>query len=146
MTNMQLALKKAGASVPLTKRVWLWLKDHPGKTAAEIAVALGEARAGHVSNALFGLKSRGMVSAENAQARSRYNRGVCVYTALGKEYELLPVRNFSAPPAKHFANTPVPEAAKLPAEKPVGEFAINVENMTLADARVLYAQLKEIFG
>ena len=79
-----------------------------------------------------------------ASTYRRSNKGrtfVNLYTAMGAEFELLPKRK--TPPvvvAKHFADTPVPEP-----EKVVGKFAINVENMTLRDAKALYLQLKAIF-
>jgi len=151
MTTMNLAIKNALLLPPLNKRIWLWLKDHPNKTAREIELAIGETRPGHVSNAVSDLHSRGMLSAcavnQSVYPHGRKtNRGrsfVNVYTALGSEFELLPrPKTPSKVIAKHTANTPVPPTQ----EKPVEKFAINIENMTLNEARTLYLKLKEFFG
>lgn len=151
MTTMNLAIKNTLLLPPLNKRIWLWLKDHPNKTAREIELALGETRPGHVSNSVSDLHTRGMVSAR-AVNNSVYphgrktNRGrslVNVYSALGSEFELLP--RPKAPSkiiAKHTASTPLPPEP----EKPVAKFAINIESLTLSDARALYLKLKEFFG
>jgi len=144
---MTIAMKNAGLSVPLNKRIWLWLKDHPGKAATELEVALGERRSGYVSSALNDLFQRGMVTCVKTRgsAYRHSNKGrtfVNLYTAVGTEYELLPKRKTPpAAPAKHFADTPVPAP-----EKVVGKSEINIENMTLTDARALYMRLKEFFG
>jgi len=151
MTTMNLAIKNTLLLPPLNKRIWLWLKDHPNKTAREVASALGELRSGHVSNAMHDLLVRDMVSVSivNASVYSRSlkpkpgSKFVGVYAALGREFELLPKRKTqSTVVAKHVANTPVPPEP----EKPVAKFAINIENMTLSEARALYFKLQEFFG
>jgi hypothetical protein len=151
MTTMNLAIKNTLSVPPLNKRIWLWLKDHPNKTAREIELAIGETRPGHVSNSVSDLYTRGMVSARavnnsvypNARKTNRGRSFVNVYAALGSEFELLPrPKTPSKVIAKHTANTPVPSEP----EKPVAKFAINIENMTLSEARALYLKLKEFFG
>lgn len=148
MNTMTAAIKSAGLAVPINKRVWLWLKDHPNKTAGEIACALGIAREANVPGTLNDLASRGMVVSTIVPRAHNVRRGpalVKAYSTRGAEFELLPRRKKTpTAPAKHFADTPVPKPAPEP-EKVVGKFAINVENMTLRDAKALYMQLKEIF-
>ena len=150
MNTMTIALKNAGLTVPVNKRVWLWLKDHPSKTVLEIKNGLGEASDKPIYNAMHDLAARGMVSVTKVKPLRHANEPgpslVNKYTTLGSEFELLPKRK--TPPtvvAKHVASTPTPVTQKEP-EKVVGKFAINIENMTLADARALYLQLKEFFG
>lgn len=151
MTTMLLALKNAQLAVPLNKRIWLWLKDHPDKTCPELEKALGESRSGHVSNALHDLICRGMISKRGVAPRSHPTRRrgrqlINAYSALGAEFDLLPKRRTDLPEviAKHAASTPVPHAPPAP-EKPVGKFAIDIENMTLSEAHALYLKLQEFF-
>ena len=146
MTAMTEAIKSAGLAVPVNKRVWLWLKDHPNKTAGEISCALGVPREGNIPGVLNDLLSRGMVVSTMVPRAPNVLRGpafVKSYSTRGARFELLPRRKIPlTSPAKHFADTPTP--APEP-EKVVGKFAINVENMTLRDAKALYLQLKAIF-
>jgi len=145
MNTMTTAIKSAGLAVPANKRVWLWLKDHPNKTAGEIACALGIARESNVPGVLNDLVSRGMAVSAVVPRAPNVRRGpafVKAYCARGAEFELLPRRKKTpTAPAKHFADTPVPAP-----EKVVGKSEINIENMTLTDARALYMRLKEFFG
>jgi hypothetical protein len=145
---MTSAIKSAGFAVPANKRVWLWLKDHPGKTAGEIRRALGTGGNTNIPGILNDMGSRGMVSVSLIPRAKNVRMGrlmVNSYVALGAEFELLPRRKKGAPVviAKHTASTPPPAPE---AEKPVAKFAINIENTTLHDARALYTQLAEFFG
>ena len=64
MTAMQAALQESGLELPtLRKRCWLWLKDHPGKTAKDVATALN-AKLITVYQALLNLEKRGMVESK----------------------------------------------------------------------------------
>lgn len=137
------AMKQAGVPMPpLTKRVWLWLHDHPGKTSKDIGIALG-AKHSDVATVMDSLYKRTMV----ARAKDKVGRTaagspkeVFVWSTVGKSYELLPM-------PKKVARAPV--VGVLPAKPPVvpaeTTTRIDLESMTLRELRALYIQLKEIF-
>ena len=144
MTTMTEALKKVGVTVPHNKRIWLWLKDHPGKTAKEISAALNIPMT-IVYTVAGDMHKRKMLKIEK-QVLS-YNRGkfgppeVNIYTALGKEFELLPMPKRKKPVT--YVKRPEPFPVKPIPEKPK---KFNVEDMSVSEARELYDQLKKIFG
>lgn len=88
---MKHALKEAGVALPpLTKRIWLWLKDHPAQTYKSVSAALGESESA-VSSTLTGLVKRGMLTTTQDTVRGSMGvRGITRYTVKHKEYELLP--------------------------------------------------------
>lgn len=122
MTNqLTNALVKAGfPSMPVTKRIWLWLKDHPDHTADEIATAL-QFKKSSTYVALLDLTSRGMVSRRKVKRRSALRgfstNGTFEYAAIGAEYELLPVRkSFQAEKTGLKAVKPGAEPAQVTAK------------------------------
>jgi hypothetical protein len=150
-TAMKSALEVAGIKVTLIKRIWLWLHDHPGRTMAEIAAALNEEKM-DVSSRLNELENRQMVSFVRDHVRSGNGTFLMKrFTALGKEYELLPMqKKYKAkPPAKKFADVPTPlplppqAIEKKPATLPTKDW---MDRYTLGELRAMYADLKRLFG
>jgi hypothetical protein len=132
MTNLEIALKAAGVPVPvLNKRVWGWLKDHPGKTSNEVAVALG-ITVSRASGALNYMENRKMVVANPRQSRTS-GRKLKEYSALGREYQLLPLVKPAPPPPPVVRVEPPPRTP------------ISLEGLSLIEAKALYEQLKEFF-
>ena len=146
-TQLQTALAEAGVTIPLNKRVWTWLKDHPSKGSKETAKALNVAPS-DVSATLSNMYQRGMV----ARAQRTNNNTVgphteYEYTALGRTFQLLP-----RPAGKHQPRpqvTPIPALAPVvtvASEPPKPTMLVNIDNMKVGEARALYTHLKAIFG
>lgn len=130
-----------------TEAIWRWLKDHPHRTAHEVAAAthIPESRVRAVVWQMH--TERGMLDRRRG---SRHGKGVWEYTALGNTYELLPKKTAPAPDpaAERVLNLPPDESAALdkmlgiPAERP----KFDIEVYTLGELRTIYAQLKALFG
>lgn len=131
MTNqLTNALVKAGfPSMPLNKRIWLWVKDHPDRTTHDISAAIG-INHNRASVALLDLASRGMVTRRKVKRRTSKGSMASTfeYAACIGEFELLPVRKSfepeksgrrraGRPPSKanQAANDSVTAALKAPA-------------------------------
>jgi len=133
MTDMQTALKAAGLKkTPLNRRVWQMLKDSKNAhTCGELTHILHES-SNLVSQSLLDLYKRRMVTREK-----RFNKhsraAVYEYTANGSVYELLSKKN---PESSSLQSEPI----VLPANR------IDVNTLTLQEARALYKQLKEYFA
>lgn len=134
MTNMTEQLKKSGLAVPANKRVWMYLKDHPNKSAREIALALNIHPAQSYT-ALNDLASRKMVTNHiELEKRGVGRRSIKVYQAVGDRFELKPIRSSVKPEESSVVIQPVKKAE------------IDVDALTVKEAKVLYDKLKEIFG
>jgi len=135
MTVLKDALETAGIRVRLNKRVWLWLKDHPGKTAKEIALALHEDTKA-VSTRLTQMEQRHMVQSKHAHHKGTSYRGIKEYTALGNTFEVLPIATtpLRVQPYK------IHDLVIIPTQK-----ERNIDDLTIAEARALYEQLKRMF-
>ena len=144
MNSITQALKTAGAVIPpLNKRVWLWLKDHPGKSAKEIAIAI-QAKHGDVSSTLGNLAKRRMVTV--TQDLHLHRAQTLRYTTCIREYELLPLpmtKKATPPPVQPKPRPePAPAAPMPPTPKPLMEV---LENYTLKELRVVRDGLNHLF-
>lgn len=141
MNSVALALKNSGIKLPtLSKRVWVWLKDHPGKNSAEVSAALSVPR-GHVSPTLSSLEARGMVS--YTQDFRGKGRAVKSYSVIGKDYTLLPRLMKDSPCKTHATRVEIDAPIIRIEPKPVGK--IGIEQLPLSEAWALYRKLKEFF-
>lgn len=144
-----------GALVKMPTRmnvVWLWLKDHPNRTSPEVAKAV-HIQEQQVYALIWQMLQRKMLA---RQRGSRMGKGVWEYTAVGKEYELLPM----PPKPTAVAETPTPPAAAetlrfAPDEAaaldkmldiPPAPPKFDIEVYTLGELRTIYAELKALFG
>ena len=173
--TMTTALVSAGfPAMPLNKRVWLWLHDHPGKTCREISAAIG-ALAGDVSVVLLDLRRREMVVRNKTKrlAANGTRMTIFEYTTCIREYELLPKPikkkgagtapsatasaeiEKSAPDIHFLKKTlePKPLQERGPAdtlkfrrELPYWPQPINIKDLPLSEALRLYGELKAAFG
>jgi DNA-binding transcriptional MocR family regulator len=147
MTAMKLALQESGLELPsLRKRCWLWLKDHPGKTAKDVATALN-VKLLTVYQALFNLEKRGMVESKT-EHRADYRRGAKTYTVLGgPDYESppLPKKPRPAPVAEFHSPEFKSQLEKFEKQLAAPRPKVDIELLTLAEARDLYNRLREFF-
>lgn len=148
MNSIPDALKAAGVKLPsLKNRIWLWLKDHPGKNYKTVATAL-KATPSSVSSQLGDLYARGMLSCETVPSNAKRGvKSIKIYSALGREYELAPLPLKNSPCKTHTKRVPIDAPLihigtlpPLPAHK-----GIDVEQLTISEARALYRKLQEMF-
>lgn len=132
--------------------IWRWVKDHPNRTSSEVAKAV-HVDTQQVYALIWQMLQRKMLA---RQRGSRMGKGVWEYTAVGKEYELLPM----PPKPKDAAETPTPPAAAeilhfAPDEAaaldkmldiPPAPPKFDIEVYTLGELRAIHAQLKALFG
>ena len=147
MNTITHAFKASGIKLPpLNKRVWLWLHDHPGKTAKEVAVAIG-AKQGDVSSTMGNMVKRKMVRREEQMRRgdATYRYTTCI-----REYELLPMPSVKVAKQSPFSpqlplplvEQPKPAVMLPPVPKPVMSV---LENYTLKELRVIRDALNKLF-
>lgn len=133
--------------------VWLWLKDHPNRTSPEVAKAV-HIQEQQVYALIWQMLQRKMLA---RQRGSRMGKGVWEYTAVGKEYELLPMPPKPKAAAEPKAATEPPvatldlsadEAAALDKmlDIPPAPPKFDIEVYTLGELRAIHAQLKALFG
>lgn len=143
MSSVSLALKNAGVKVPpLKKRIWLWLKDHPAKSYREISIALNELHTS-VSSTLTEMSSRGMLSYSKAESEGKKGHNITRYSIVSKEYELLPMPIKNSPCKTHTTKVEVDAPIIRIEPKPVSK--IDIEQLTVSEARALYRKLQEFF-
>lgn len=127
--------------------VWLWLKDHPNRTSPEVAKAV-HIQEQQVYALIWQMFQRKMLA---RQRGSRMGKGVWEYTAVGKEYELLPMPpkpNAAAEPPVATPDLTADETAapdKMP-DTPPAPPKFDIEVYTLGELRTIYAELKALFG
>ena len=88
MNAMVEALKTAGVKIPpLNKRAWLWLKDHPNKTYAEIAAGIG-GDAQKLASAMNYLKMANAVTVKgDVRTINGRVRKIQRFSTVGAEYD-----------------------------------------------------------
>lgn len=148
---MEQAFKDANITVPLEKRVWLWVKDHKLSTRRNLEKALQLDRMA-ISFALQNLVRRGMlepheVAAPPGQAGRQRIAAFAVPAGM-HEYELLPLPKApkaTKAPAKWKAEVKVPAHTAAPPE-PAKRTLSGVDMENLQDAFKLYLELHKFFG
>ena len=157
MNIVKSALNVAGIKVPIKRRIWNWLRDHPSKTAREIATALNE-KTNHVQSELRDMTLRKMVKATPMLHRPYRGAGrktLFEYAVTESEYELLPYSQFNSPSNKLLVPSGklndvvkygTASAAKPETVQPLANAKLDVQALPLAEARRIYEELKEIFG
>ena len=142
-SQMEVALKKAGVHIlPIRQRIWQFVKDNPGCTSNTIISKVSGATQRHISN----LKSCELISATYDRRRDKqgYMRNISLFTASS-------VYDGSCRPKQHKTKAEVAkveaEVAKVEAkvEAPIS-YKLDLDSLTIAEARQLYAVLKKMFG
>jgi hypothetical protein len=145
--QLETAIKAAGVKVPpLKKRIWLWLKDHPHKTAHDLSLVLHQPIA-RVCTQLLKMRERDMVSAKFDPARKlTKGRRPLEYIALGATYELKHLR--AAKSAASVLHPGKPNCGPVTdvTHKTVHLTTVRVPDMPLAKAFALYQELKGYFA
>lgn len=173
MNQMTLAMQAAAAKAPgalaippATQRIWQWLHDKGGYyTAKEIERAL-KIKPGSVGSALYELLSRGTAEKRAAQRRGAHPALSFEWTAVGTVYTRPPVKpEFRKKPKvkvlpkdtpmaspyvsqAQFDRTFPVQAPPIKAQGPTPEAApkIDIDSMTVREARALYDKLQLLFG
>lgn len=143
MNTIETALIKAGVPVPgRAERVWLAVKDTPGVCARELAKRFnGSLSRAAISRLLYDMEQRGMVYGEDTQRGSPRKRSKVYYTDLDA-YKLLPRLAKETPLA-----SPAPKMPDDTTPSPQPKAChIDLDSMTIAQARELYMTLHKMFG
>lgn len=157
-TVMTDAMRAAGLTLPLNRRVWMWLKDHPKLAAADVAKVLTIDVAA-ATGALDDLRSRDMVMRDTEMRRFKaggkakhvttIERPVYVYTINPKMkgvWELWPKLAKKDKDRKPVADAPAPAALVKPAAPaPAWTPETAVEKLTLTQCRELFNYLHKVF-
>ena len=148
MNAMTQALVAAGVKTPTQMQIlWTIVRDYPGKPAKFIidTAKLPEASAHAALNVMVHRKMlRFELVPMRVKAGNTFSeRGVRHYYTAIREFELLPpVKKVNRSAPTKPAPAPIP-APLIAAPTPVG---IDLDNLTIAQARVVYRQLKEMFA
>lgn len=181
MADMQTALKQALSKAPsplavkpLSERIWLYLKDHPGTTSKRLAVELRVSQ-GSVSSMLSQMCRRKMLTwlvetAKPYKGRgAKHRRVFFVDPKMGGVYELLPESVKSKPRVAMAAaheSKPKPASGEVAPLRVVGHAGPEIptpltikpqvvtiaqssdfiDGLTVAEARALYQHLHKMFG
>lgn len=138
-------------SETLFEKVWNYVKANPGRTAGECAAGLGIET--HTTSAcLSAMERRKMVySAMNDKEFQMFKgrigvRKVKHYTVNTATFVMLRAPRRTAPKKSHPARAHrerIPKAALKPATPAA---TLNVDSLSLGEARELYLKLKQVFG
>ena len=135
-------------SMSLKKRVWLWLRDHPGKTSVEIANGMGHQQSS-ISVVLKDMTDRAMVVRKLVHRRnmSSIRPQVFEYETCIREFEVLPKKTKIG--QKTDGRRPLVDlfnkAAGIITED-VPTSKIDIDKMPIGEARALYEKLHKLFG
>jgi hypothetical protein len=155
MNQISSALAQAGVKLPpLMQRVWQVLRDSKLPRSAKTVSQLLNVKTQDVSSVLSSLMARKMVERQFQVLSLKTGFGtakreVAHYVALGSTYELRPLPPAKKAPApkpdveQRFLRAPEAPVSPPPLQKPA---PVDIENMTLSDARALYKRLQEFFG
>lgn len=137
---------------PQVERIWLWIKDHPRSAPKAIAAALGLRRE-IVQVALTNMFNRGMVIKVQSDLRdARKNFMLWSVEPAMIRYELLPKLSETEKIRKENLAKgckTMLAASALKIGEPVKVFnpnVLDVESMSLKEARALYDKLKPYFS
>ena len=121
------------------ERIWRYLKDKPGRTVKQLEQDL---HMKSISSPIHYMTVGGLLRVE----QDRHDRHVVnLYYAKGEEFysEGLYARNNKPKTAK----TPAaPQPVMQAAPTPVSNQTLNLDNLTIAEARNIYLQLKKMFA
>jgi hypothetical protein len=146
MNSITTALKTAGVKLPpLNKRVWLWLHDHPDKTSKDVALAIKTPHS-DVATVMTDMLRRKMVTRTHmlVMARQGSPARVFVWRTCLREFELLPLPPMQS--LRYAEPKPIFDSLSSHCPAPAPTKAIDVDALTLREARALYLKLKDYFA
>ncbi len=136
-TQMVQAFQKAGVKMTKPERIWRYLKDKPGRTLKQIEAEL---HMQSINAPIHYMKKAGLLRVEQQQQN---NHKVNLHFARGNEFSN---EGLYSKPLKSAVTPPkVPKLEQVP-QIPQAPTAINLDNLTIAEARNLYLQLKKMFA
>lgn len=138
MNAMTEAFIKAGAKVPtIAERLWRTIKEEPGLTAAQLHKRHTAIPRGSVSSQLAMMEQRGMVYVKGTKGQGPRGTTKAYYTDM-ETYQRLPAPERTT----HQAPPPAPAAET---NRQVVDVSIDLDSLTIREARALYLKLKELF-
>jgi len=138
MNVMTQALKAAGVKTKTHQEI-LWNMARSSRARAYID--LTKQPEGNVSSLLSQMVNRKMLNQVRVDMRTAAGmRKVAQYTIAIKKYELLPVSKVKRPPANSI------NIERIPACFEVVEPSVDIEKLTVSQARTLYLKLHKLFG
>lgn len=147
--NQTDCIKPVKQIISRAEKVWNAVKANPDRNAFELTDILGNTPYGSVSSMLSQLDRRGMVFVSGRRNHSR------TYSTNMDEFELLDHMSYmqeetdmttqmtiqeSTPEIKFQTETPKPQIIESKPSK------INLDELTIGEAKQLYAKLKEMFA
>jgi hypothetical protein len=149
MSTINQELKRMQIALPLIQRCWLYVKDNPGSIPSKVGGALNE-EAANVSNVLGMAFKRGMMTRGNVPGARGAEKRAYAYSVPShmKDYELLPMPKGEKKEARpRVVDIKSLQSAPAPAPAAPRKEALDLINtLTIAEARMLYAQLHKMFG
>ena len=145
-TQIIQAFQKAGVKMTKSERIWRYLKDKPGRTLKQIEAEL---HMQSINAPIHYMKKAGLLRVEQQQQQN--NRKVNLHFARGNEFsnEGLYIRPLKraviAPKVVPNLEQVVPNLEQVP-QIPQAPTTLNLDNLTIAEARNLYLQLKKMFA
>lgn len=147
-------IKPVKQSISRAEKVWNAVKANPDRNAFELTDILGHTPYGSVSSMLSQLDRRGMVFVSGRRNHSR------TYSTNMDEFELLDYTSNTHEETNMTAQMTFQESAPVPTpeinfqtERPnkpqiieSKTSKINLDELTIGEAKQLYAQLKEMFA
>lgn len=146
-------IKPVKQSISRAEKVWNAVKANPDRNAFELTDILGDTPYGSVSSMLSQLDRRGMVFVSGRRNHSR------TYSTNMDEFELLDYMANTHEETNMTAQMTPQESAPVPTpeinfqtEMPKPQIIeskpskINLDELTIGEAKQLYAQLKEMFA
>ena len=138
-TQIIQAFSKAGLKMTKAERIWRYLKDKPGRTVKQLEQDL---HMKSISSPIHYMTVGGLLRVEQDR---RDRHVVNLYYAKGEEFYSEGLYAKSNKPKA--AKTPAaPQPVMQVAPTPVSNQTINLDNLTIAEARNLYLQLKKMFA
>lgn len=140
-TQMVQAFQKAGVKMTKAERIWRYLKDKPRRTVKQLEQDL---HMKSISSPIHYMHAGGLLRVE----QDRYNgRIINLYYAKGEEFysEGLYAKS-NKPKAAKTPVAPEPVMQVVSGPVPVSNQTLNLDNLTIAEARNLYLQLKKMFA
>ena len=131
------AFQKAGVKMTKAERIWRYLKDKPGRTLKQIEAEL---HMQSINAPIHYMKKAGLLRVEQQQNNHKVN----LHFACGSEFSN---EGLYSKPLKRAVTAPkvVPKLEQVP-QISQASTTLNLDNLTIAEARNLYLQLKKMFA
>jgi predicted transcriptional regulator len=144
----------------VTRKIWDYIKTHPGCSLQEITHGVDSADPGGVSTRLNQLMRRGMITRSISAITGKHinHATTAEYVSMSREDRIVRMREGRAQWVAHRAkkaakakakkdkHVPVPAPATAPTPTDISDVDVFVSRLTVADARNLYLALKRVFA